>query len=91
MLKYIKSFAFTPEPEYCWIGGVICFVDDGKMVFDRGFVIVGKVSPDFYSYYCNFRNFTVVNGELHYHYPDKLKRIDPKKVYLHIRIGKNTL
>ena len=87
MIKYLKSFVVSEQTDNVWISGLICFVDEGKMVLDRGFVILGNVNPDHYAFYTNFRNFIFVNGELHYMYGDKVKKINPKKVHLHIRIG----
>ena len=87
MLKYIKSFIYEKnKEEHMWISGLIMFVDDNKMILDRGF-ITENISD--YSFYCQFNNFTLINGELHYMFPDSFKKIDSNKVYLHLRIGKS--
>lgn len=84
LLKYVKSLVYEDEKaEYKWIGGLIFFMDDGKMVLDRGFVITGDV--DEYAFYTNFRNFTLINNDLHYMYPDSIKKIN--KIYLHLKYG----
>lgn len=88
MLNYLKSFIYeNKKEENVWISGLIMFSDNQKLILDKGFVITGEISN--YSFYCQFNNFTVINGELHYIYPNGLKKIDPKKVYLHLRIGKS--
>jgi hypothetical protein len=88
ILKYVKSLVYEEEiVGYKWVSGLICFVDDGKMVLDRGFIITGNISPDYFAFYANFRNFTLINDDLHYMYPDSIKKINPDKVYLHVKFG----
>ena len=88
MLKYLKSFIYENKSlEYTWISGLILFSDDDKLVLDKGFIITGEITN--YPFYCQFNNFTMINGELHYAYPQGFKKIDAKKVYLHLRIGKS--
>ena len=91
ILKYVKSFVYESEDEnvgYKWLSGLIFFIDEGKFVFDRGFIITGKgVSIDEYAFYANFRNFTLINDDLHYLYGDCIKKIVPNKVYMHIKLG----
>ena len=87
MMKYVKSFVYEKEISYNWMSGLLCFVDDGKMVLDSGFIITGDVSLDHYGFYMNYRNFTMINSDLHYMYPDGIKRINSEKVYLHLRFG----
>jgi hypothetical protein len=86
MIKYLKSFIYENKKEnYTWISGLIIFKDNNKFVLDKGFIITNDISN--YSFYCQFNNFTIINGELHYAYPEGFKKINPKDVYLHIRIG----
>ena len=87
MIKYVKSFVYENVPVYNWMSVLLCFVDDDKVVMDRGLIIIGDVPADYYSHYLHYKNFTIVNGELHYMYPDRIKKINPEKVYLHIRVG----
>ena len=87
MIKYVKSFVYETTPTYNWMAVLLCFVDDGKVVMDKGVIILGDVPADFYAHYMHYKNFTIVNGELHYMYPDRIKKINPEKVYLHVRIG----
>jgi len=84
LFKYVKNWVYEEEKVgYNWIGGLIFFIDDGKMVLDRGFIITGDI--DEYSFYANFRNFTLINNDLHYLYPDSIKKIT--KVYFHLKVG----
>lgn len=86
MIKYLKSFIYENKKEnYTWISGLIIFKDDKKFVLDKGFIITNDISN--YSFYCQFNNFVIINSELHYSYPEGFKKINPKDVYLHIRIG----
>jgi len=85
MIKYLKSFMYeNKKQEHTWISGLILFSDDEKIILDKGFIITEEISN--YPFYCQFNNFTVINGELHYAYPEGFKKIDSKKVYLHLRI-----
>lgn len=87
-MNYIKKF-FTSEekPEYSWVAGLILFQDDGKMVLDRGFVVTGDA--DNYPFYCQFKNFNIINGELYYLYHNCMKKVNPEKVYLHLKYCKS--
>jgi len=87
-MNYIKKF-FTYEEvkENTWISGLIFFQDEGKMVLDRGFVIIGDIRS--YPFYCQFKNFTMINGDFYYLYPNCMKKINPEKVFLHLRFGKS--
>ncbi len=87
MMKYVKSLVYEKETVYNWTAGLLCFVDDGKMVLDSGFIITGQTSLDYYGFFMNYRNFTLINGDLHYIYPDHMKRINSEKVYFHLRFG----
>lgn len=87
MIKYVKSFVYENVPTYNWMSVLLCFVDDDKVIMDRGLIILGDVPADFYAHYLHYKNFTILNGELHYMYPDRIKKINPEKVYLHIRVG----
>ena len=88
MLKYLKSLVYENKPvEYNWVSGLIIFSDENKLVLDKGFIILGEVTN--YSFYCQFNNFTMINGELHYAYAEGFKKIDARKVYLHLRFGKS--
>jgi len=86
-MNYLKSFFKSEEKkeEYNWISGLILFSDEDKMKVDRGFIITGDISN--YPFYCQFKNFTTVNGDLYYIYPNCMKKINPDKIYLHLRIG----
>ena len=87
-MNYIKKFFSTDEKEeYSWISGLILFQDEKKMILDRGFIITGDLEN--YPYYCQFKNFNIINGELYYLYPNCMKKINPEKVFLHLRIGKS--
>ena len=86
MMNYLKSFFNeNKKEEYTWISCLILFSDNKKLILDKGFVITGEIAD--YPFYCQFNNFTIINGELHYIYPEGFKKIDPKKVYLHLRFG----
>ena len=87
MIKYAKSLLYESTPVYNWMSVLLCFVDDDKVVMDKGLIILGDVPADFYAHYLHYKNFTIVNGELHYMYPDRIKKINPDKVYLHVRVG----
>ena len=89
LIRYVKSFVYesVEEEMHNWLSCIVCFVDEGKMVFDSGLVVVGNCSPDYYAHFLHFKNFILINGDLHYKYPDKIKKINPDKVYLHIRVG----
>tara|TARA_R110001599_G_scaffold91574_1_gene240564 strand:- start:2953 stop:3456 length:504 start_codon:yes stop_codon:yes gene_type:complete len=80
-----KYFAAEKKDEYRWISGLILFLDGKEMIVDRGFIITGDVN--YYSFYCQFKNFTHINGELYYMYPTCMKKINPEKVHLHLRYG----
>ena len=89
MFKYLKSFVANEENKvlYPWTSILILFSDNGKLNVDKGYVIKGILETHEYGYYCQFNNFFYINGKLLYAYPDKLKEIDPEKVYLHILTG----
>jgi hypothetical protein len=87
MIKYVRSFIGETQPIYNWTSVLLCFVDGDKVVMDKGLIILGDVSADFYAHYIHYKNFTILNDELHYMYPDRLKKINPEKVYLHVRVG----
>jgi len=86
---YAKSFLYEEKNENIWTSILILFVDEGKVKLDEGFILNDVFSSNYYSFFCNFKNFTVINNELYYKYSDCIKKIDPKKVYLHIYIGKS--
>ena len=87
IIKYIKSFFISEEQSYSWLGCLIIFTDNKKLILDKGFILTGDFSK--IPYYCNFSNFSKRDGKLYYNYPNGIRReIDPEKVHLHIKIGK---
>lgn len=91
---YIKSFFVSSKPadntSNKWLSGLIIFKDDGKLVVDTGFIIIGDPMINEMGFFCNFRNFILINGELHYAYPQHIKKIDPNSVFLHVKISKHS-
>ena len=86
--SYLKSFFITKEINYKWISALLLFTDEKSLILDKGIVIIGNSSPNILCYYLNFSNFTVINEKLYYLCKNKkLLKIDPKKVYLHVKIG----
>jgi len=87
-MNYLKKFFSSEEKEeYSWVSGLIFFQDEGKMVLDKGFIITGDVEK--YPYYCQFKNFNIINGDVYYLYYNCMKKINYEKVFLHLKIGKS--
>lgn len=87
-MNYIKKFfSQDDKEEYSWVSCLIFFQDEGKNVLDRAFIIIGDVEN--YPYYCQFKNFNIINGDLYYLYPNCMKKINHEKVFLHVRFGKS--
>lgn len=90
MWKYFKKLIYPVEEEkkdHTWISGVLFFRDEGKAVIDRAFIITENIKN--YVFYCDLRNFTIINGDLFYLYPTHMKKISFDHVYLHLKIGKS--
>lgn len=82
-MNYLKSFFKTEEQnENYWISGLILFKYENRLILDRGFIVVGNLNN--YSFYCQFKNFTIINGELYY---NCIKKIKFENVFLHLKIG----
>jgi hypothetical protein len=93
LYKYAKSFIDYDPPieqkEETWLSVLILFVSSGKMWIDSGYIFEGNVPINIYSYFTNFNNFLIVNNKLHYRFPENIKEINPKEVYLHLKIVKS--
>ena len=79
----------SSQPRHRWTSILILFKDEENWVLDKGYVFLGDIPVDSLGYYCNFTNFSIVDGELYYFYKNtgKAKQIDPKKVYVHVKFG----
>src|SRR5581483_2000184 len=95
-LKYLKNLVLHKDvhPKYQWISILILFKDNNRLVIDKAYILKSPndlgsnndLESSNYGFYCQFNHFVIINGELHYHYPDKLKKINSKDVYLHVRV-----
>lgn len=76
--------------KYRWISALIVFSDGGEIVLDKGYLFLGDLPIYYLGYYCNFTNFSVIEGKLYYFYKNGVvKQIDPAKVHLHIKFGQS--
>ncbi len=89
MLSLFKYFVYPEVEENVWLSVIVFFYDEGKTVVDESFIFNGNVNPNLYSFYTNFKNFILINEELHYRYPDYIKKIEPENVYLYVHIGRS--
>lgn len=81
------------ERKSVWTSAMLFFEHERKIYLDKAILITGEGSPQYYSYFINFSNWEIITnsrGEKKFYYllnedNEKKIRIDPEKVYLHIK------
>ena len=89
-MNWITKYFTTPPQR--WTSVLIMFYDEEQLVVDKGYVFLGKVPRDYLGYYCNMSNFSIIDNRLFYCYSNGMvKRIDPEKVFIHLKFGKGPM